>query len=74
MGLGTLVVSATNRGSGEFQNLYASWLGIDTPIRYMLDLPQDMEEIVSTISEHTGAEIYMIAGWNDTEGVYHYYE
>lgn len=33
-----------------------------------------MEDIVATISEHTGAEIYMIAGWNHAEGVYHYFE
>lgn len=40
-------------------------LRVDLPLRSMLqDLPLDMEEIVGTLSRHTGAEFYMIGIWH----------
>ncbi|KAF8593157.1 hypothetical protein BDV93DRAFT_516783 [Ceratobasidium sp. AG-I] len=38
------------------------------------DLPLDMEEIVSTLAKHTGAEFYMLATWQDCPGQAQFYD
>lgn len=38
------------------------------------DLPLDMEEIVATLSRHTGAEFYMLAAWHNSGNQARFYE
>ncbi|KAF8596958.1 hypothetical protein BDV93DRAFT_513749 [Ceratobasidium sp. AG-I] len=38
------------------------------------DLPLDIEEIMSTLAKHTGADFYMLATWQDGPGQAHFYD